>query len=122
VPHTCHAPGCERRVPAKLFACRTHWFALPKDLRDAVSKEYRPGQEKDKRPSWRYMAVQRLACAHLSFKPNDEKAALESAYFLQQALAYRTRSMESGLGDPFVGIASMRQALEGAPAESGSAR
>ena len=34
---------------------------VPKQLREAVWSEYRPGQEIDKRPSAEYMAVQRAA-------------------------------------------------------------
>lgn len=49
--HHCHAHGCTRAVPPKLFMCKSHWYALPKPVRDAVWREYRPGQERDKRPS-----------------------------------------------------------------------
>ena len=43
--HTCHATGCRTTVPPKMFACRRHWFTLPKALRDAIWRTYRPGQE-----------------------------------------------------------------------------
>jgi hypothetical protein len=43
-----------------MWGCREHWFKLPKSLRDQVWKEYRPGQEIDKRPSMRYLAVAAL--------------------------------------------------------------
>lgn len=55
--HTCHWPGCDKRVPPKLWGCRLHWYALPKDLRDRIWQTYRPGQEIDKRPSTEYIAV-----------------------------------------------------------------
>lgn len=58
--HTCHWPGCKRVVPPKLWGCKEHWFKLPKALRDAVWSAYRPGQEIDKKPSLRYIAVARL--------------------------------------------------------------
>jgi hypothetical protein len=87
-----------------MFACPTHWRALPKKIQDAIWREYRSGQEKDKRPSLRYMAVQRLACAHLAFAPNDESAIVSSFPYIQEALRYRTRAIEAGLGDPLEGL------------------
>jgi hypothetical protein len=59
--HHCHAHGCNRSVPPRMFACREHWFALSKEMQDAIWREYRSGQEVDKRPSLRYLAVQQLA-------------------------------------------------------------
>lgn len=56
-PHLCHAEGCTRPVPPKMFMCKPHWFALPKETRDAVWATYRPGQEVDKDPSDEYLAV-----------------------------------------------------------------
>ena len=52
---TCHWPGCERRVPPHYWACAEHWAALPKRLRDRVTRAYRPGQEIDKQPSREYI-------------------------------------------------------------------
>jgi hypothetical protein len=43
--HICHASGCPTPVPPKMFACRKHWFMLPKMYRDAIWNAYRPGQE-----------------------------------------------------------------------------
>jgi hypothetical protein len=102
--HTCHAHGCERRVPPSMFACKPHWFALPKKIRDAIWNEYRPGQEDDKQPSLRYMAVQRLAVAHTAFKPHDEQAAYEAAQYMQDAMILRRRAIEAGQGDPLAGL------------------
>lgn len=58
--HTCHWPDCTKPVPPRMWGCREHWFKLPKHLRDAIWKEYRPGQEIDKKPSVRYLAVAAL--------------------------------------------------------------
>lgn len=102
--HTCHAPGCTRQVPPAMFACRAHWYALEKRVRDAIWREYRNGQEIDKRPSVRYLAVQRYACANLVFKPNDEGAALETAQYLAEAFIFRKRAITLGLGDPLHGL------------------
>jgi hypothetical protein len=53
--HHCHWPGCEKEVPPAMWGCREHWFTLPKRLRDMIWRYYRPGQEKDKRPSKQYL-------------------------------------------------------------------
>lgn len=102
--HTCHAHGCERTVPPRMWGCRAHWFGLPKKIRDAIWREYRPGQENDKKPSWRYMAVQQLAVAHTAFKPNDEAAALAAAEYLRNAQAFRFKAISAGQGDPLAGL------------------
>jgi len=57
--HECHWPGCAAQVPPAMWGCTKHWFALPKDLRDRVWRAYRPGQEKDQRPSREYVEVAR---------------------------------------------------------------
>lgn len=99
--HICHAPGCRKHVPPKLFACKDHWFALPKEFRDSIWLEYRPGQENDKRPSLRYLAVQTAARAILAFKPHDEEAARLSADLIVEANRWRSLAIVGGLGDPF---------------------
>ncbi len=104
VSHTCHAPGCKRRVAPSKYACREHWFSLPKKIQDAIWREYRPGQETDKKPSWRYMAVQRLACAYLVFEPNSERAATEALLYLHNAVRYAKMAIAGGLGDPLENI------------------
>lgn len=55
--HHCHWPGCPKLCPPAMWGCREHWFKLPKWLRDKVWAAYRPGQEKDMRPSREYLAV-----------------------------------------------------------------
>ena len=55
--HTCHHPTCTKPVPPKMLACRSHWFQLPLELRNAVWKVYQPGQEITKTPSKEYLAV-----------------------------------------------------------------
>ena len=68
--HTCHWPGCELEVPPKTWGCRTHWYMLPKVLRDKIWATYVPGQEITKTPSAEYVAVageaQRWISAHYS--------------------------------------------------------
>jgi hypothetical protein len=83
-----------------MLMCRAHWFALPPKIRSAIWREYRPGQESDKKPSLRYMAVQQLACAHSVFKPHDEKAVTEALPYLAEAVRYSKEAVKAGLGDP----------------------
>jgi hypothetical protein len=83
-----------------MLFCLPHWRALPKKVQDAVWREYRSGQEIDKKPSLRYLAVQKLACAYSVFKPDDEIAVLEAIPFLQAATRYAKEAVAAGLGDP----------------------
>ena len=66
--HTCHATGCEIRVPPRMFMHRAHWFALPKAMRDAIWAMYRPGQEKTKDPSPEYLDAAFAAIRYIAEK------------------------------------------------------
>jgi len=55
--HKCHFPTCKIEVPPKMWGCKTHWYKLPKRLRDAIWATYVPGQEIRKDPSSEYLAV-----------------------------------------------------------------
>lgn len=57
--HTCHWPGCSRKVPAAVWGCKPHWYALPQGLRNKVWATFRPGQEISKTPSREYVKVAR---------------------------------------------------------------
>lgn len=102
--HTCHAHGCDTRVPAKLFMCRGHWFSLPKPIQRAIWREYRRGQERDKTPSAAYMAVQQYAVSVVAFKPNDEGAAQVAAGYLQRAYRFQAIAIEQTGRDPLRGL------------------
>ncbi len=39
--HECPAPGCTKRVPFEMFACRQHWFSIPVEIRHELWREYR---------------------------------------------------------------------------------
>ena len=41
--HECHWPHCTQRVPAQLWGCKTHWYRLPRDLRNRLNYAYRHG-------------------------------------------------------------------------------
>jgi hypothetical protein len=102
--HTCHAPDCKRLVPARMFACPWHWAQLPGKIQDAIWNEYREGQEISKRVSWRYAAVQRLACAYLVFEPHSEAAVLKAFPYLAEAVRYSKEAIKDGQGDPLEGL------------------
>jgi hypothetical protein len=53
--HSCHWPGCGKPVLPKLWGCRSHWFRLPRRLRDRIWAAYRVGQEVGKDPSPEYL-------------------------------------------------------------------
>lgn len=57
--HTCHWPGCGDQVPPAMWGCRTHWYKLPKRLRDKIWAAYAPGQEVSMRPSRAYLEAAR---------------------------------------------------------------
>jgi len=59
--HTCHWPGCTRRVPPARWGCRVHWFRLPLVLRNRIWATYVPGQEITKTPSAAYIEAARDA-------------------------------------------------------------
>lgn len=96
--------GCPVAVRPALFMCREHWFSLRKPLRDAIHREYRRGQEKTKRPTVRYLAVQQWAIAESAFRPLDERAAAVAAPYFFKAQLLRALAIETGAGDPLEGI------------------
>ena len=64
--HTCHATGCVKRVPPEMFMCKYHWFKLPKRLRDAIWRTYRPGQCDDWNISHEYAEAAKDAVKFLA--------------------------------------------------------
>src|SRR6266542_5625761 len=82
--HRCHWPGCERQVPPAMWGCKPHWFRLPKPIRDAIWKAYRPGQEKDFCPSLAYVraandAQQWIAANSPNAKLTDDEERAKDA-------------------------------------------
>ncbi len=39
----CPAPGCGAEIERSMFACRAHWYSIPKELRDRLWAAYRGG-------------------------------------------------------------------------------
>lgn len=101
--HACHAIGCTANVPPRMFACRRHWFALRRATQQAIWREYRHGQEIDKRPSTRYLAVQRFAVAELARLDGFSQDAAGS---MDEAMHFRQKAIDEGAGDPLLGLMS----------------
>lgn len=38
---TCPRDGCTNRIPSEMFACKSHWFSLPADVRRDIWRAYR---------------------------------------------------------------------------------
>lgn len=64
--HKCHARGCNVSIHPKFFACPKHWKMLTQSHRTAIWQNYRPGQERDKNPSERYLEVARRAIEYIA--------------------------------------------------------
>ena len=59
--HACHAKGCTKNVPPRMFMCFHHWRMVPKTMQNAVWTNYVPGQEQRKDPTDEYLRVTREA-------------------------------------------------------------
>ena len=77
--HTCHAIQCDKRIPAKMFMCRNHWFMVPKEFRDRVWAAYRPGQEDDWKITDEYAVVAKLSICAVATKEGRHVTGEEDA-------------------------------------------
>lgn len=98
--HVCHAEGCNVPVPPRMLMCSRHWRRVHADTQRAIWREYRPGQERDKSPSVRYLAVQTRSIAEAAFLPHDEAAAALAARWILFSEIYRRKAIDDGAGDP----------------------
>lgn len=88
-----------------MFMCARHWYKLRKDMRDAIWKEYRRGQERDKVVTIRYLVVQQRAIGEVAFRPNNGAAAQAAAPYLLKSELLRRTCIDAGDGDPLEGLA-----------------
>lgn len=112
--HTCHAHGCNRSVPPRMFACTGHWHSLRPEMKAAIWREYHEGQERTKDPTFRYLAVQQRAVAEIvMYKPksarglatwNEDMCKTLAAPYLENSEYYRRVTIERGEGDPLEGL------------------
>lgn len=70
--HTCHAMGCGKPVPPRMFMCRQHWFSLSATMRNLVWSVYVPGQELRRDPSAEYLEVTNLIIQWLAHKEQKQ--------------------------------------------------
>ncbi len=70
--HHCHATDCKTNVPPEMFMCRKHWFSLPKAMRDAIWRTYRPGQCDDWQISQAYSEAAKAAVRLIAAKEGRE--------------------------------------------------
>lgn len=115
IRHLCHAHGCADAVPPRMLFCYRHWKSLERRIQDAIWAEYRAGQETDKNPSLRYLAVQQYAIGAVAFKPYDEQAALAATPYLLKSIFYRRAAIAAGEGDPLPWVALPTDTVEGVP-------
>src|SRR6266487_2367762 len=73
--HHCHWPGCERQVPPAMWGCKTHWFKLPRHIRDNIWRTFRPGQEKDWTPSSAYIEAAKEAQEWIAANSPNESSS-----------------------------------------------
>lgn len=70
--HLCHAVDCNERVPPARLMCPRHWFMVPRPLRLAVWRTYKPGQEVTKTPSEAYLRAARVAVNSVAMQEGRE--------------------------------------------------
>lgn len=59
--HECHWPGCTKQVKPAMWGCAPHWFSLPVEIRNAIWRTFKAGQEKTMTPSAEYIAAAEAA-------------------------------------------------------------
>jgi hypothetical protein len=79
--HTCHWTGCTRQVPPAMWGCRPHWYKLPARLRTAIWRAYRPGQERDMRPSAAYLEAAREVERWIADQAGQPKPSAQGRLF-----------------------------------------
>lgn len=89
-----------------MFMCKPHWASLPPKYQRAIWREYKPGQERSKDPSLRYLAVQQMAIGVQAFRPNDESATEITANYIFRAMIFAAKAIEAGEGNPLDGLLS----------------
>ncbi len=50
--HTCHFPTCSTACPPRHLFCRDHWYAVPREKRDAVNNAFRARRGAFSGPEW----------------------------------------------------------------------
>lgn len=74
--HSCHWPGCGRKVPPSSWGCKKHWLMLPKAIQRRIWQTFRPGQEETKTPSREYIDAARAAQDWITENHTPERTLL----------------------------------------------
>jgi hypothetical protein len=61
IDHRCHAIRCNTEIDPNKLMCAHHWSLVPPKIKKDVSRHYRIGQEKDKKPSAAWMNAAKKA-------------------------------------------------------------
>ena len=122
--HTCHATDCEVSVPPEMWGCRTHWFMVPKPIRDRIWRAYRVGQCDDMNPSADYCEAAKdavIAVAQKEGRVPDTR--IYDAFIIDQlsGLALRKALCEA-LGWKWTNIDCRERSLHGMPPGGDAAR
>lgn len=70
--HHCHVTACTVPVLPTMFACKKHWYMVPKPIRDRIWDNYRDGQCDDMNPSKAYCEAARDAVIAVAVKEGIE--------------------------------------------------
>jgi hypothetical protein len=57
--HLCNWPLCRRPVPFDMWGCSRHWFTLPPEIRNAITRGWSFGRSRHS-PEWRAAHEQAL--------------------------------------------------------------
>lgn len=78
--HLCRWPNCTERVPVDKWGCERHWLQLPADIRSAISRAYRPGQEDRRLAGRAYLRAASDAQRWISGQGPKQGVLLERRY------------------------------------------
>ena len=69
-----------------MFACRRHWFMVPKIWRDEIWRTYRVGQCDDQKPSRAYCLAAKAAVIAVAEKEGIEPDTTLYDFFLRSSV------------------------------------
>jgi len=70
-----------------MLFCGRHWRMLSKNAQSVVWREYRPGQERDKNPSARYLVAQAMVVAFVAGKDGKMDKDEIAAFIIERVKA-----------------------------------
>lgn len=73
--HPCPWPQCTAQVPFQHWGCRTHWHALPNNIRAWIGRAYRFGVDHECHPTRSYVEAHRAALAWIATQAASDEHA-----------------------------------------------